>query len=168
MDYKITGVSTSQIKVEYSDGSWANIPIDGSWKTKVDYLKAIKAWSSAARDEVPIKDIPLEMGDTGVVGDGIPDETPTEEPMFTWKVLRAMLYPSYEQQMEAITDKEIYNDTKKWDVIVTHIAMVKEKVAKEPLNEEGGQDAKYTYDDFEALEEECKEDPRSYWKGDFD
>ncbi len=168
MDYKITGVSTSQIQVEYSDGSWANIPIDGNWKSKTDYLKAIKAWSAEARDTVAVTDNPIKIGDEGVVGDGVPDQTPTEAPKFTWKQIRSLLYPSYEQQQEAFTDKEIYSNTKKWDVIVTHIAMVKEKVAKEPLNSEGGQDKNYTWEQFEALETECKADSRSYWKGDFD
>ena len=156
MDYKITAVSTTQMTVEYSDGTWANIPFDSAWKTKEDYLEAIKQWSSVAREEVPLKDQFLKIGDTGVVGEGVP--VPEEAPpvKFSWARMRMMLYPISEAQLEALWDNEVGNTTK-LEAIKAHIAMVKEYIPKESTKED-----KYSMEEYEAIEEKVEADSRNY------
>ena len=42
MKYKITEVSTAQMRVEYEDGTWTNIQCNAN-KKKLDYLHEIAA-----------------------------------------------------------------------------------------------------------------------------
>ena len=156
MDYKITGVSTTQMTVEYSDGSWANIPLDSSWTKKEEYLSAIKDWSSIGKKEVPIKDQLLKIGDTGVVGEGVPEPAKPEPIKLSWDNMRKMLYPISEAQLEAIWDNEV-GVTTKLEAIETHIAMVKEYIPKESTKE-----AKYSLEEYEAIEKKVEEDSRNY------
>lgn len=156
MDYKIIGVSTTQMTVEYSDGSWANIPIDSSWTKKEEYLSAIKDWSSQGKKEVPIKDQLLKVGDTGVVGEGVPEPAKPDPVKFSWSYMRQMLYPVTEAQLEALWDNEVGNTTK-LDAIKAHIAMVKENIPKESTKEN-----KYSMEEYEAIEKKVEEDSRNY------
>jgi|TARA_R100000482_G_C5099583_1_gene134952 hypothetical protein len=156
MDYKITGVSTTQMTVEYSDGSWANIPLDSSWTKKEEYLSAIKNWSSIGKKEIPIKDQLLKIGDTGVVGEGVPEPAKPEPIKLSWDNMRKMLYPIEEAQLEAIWDNEV-GVTTKLEAIKTHIAMVKEYIPKESTKE-----AKYSMEEYEAIEKKVEEDSRNY------
>ena len=156
MDYKIIGVSTTQMTVEYSDGSWANIPLDSSWTKKEEYLSAIKNWSSIGKKEIPIKDQLLKIGDTGVVGEGVPEPAKPEPIKLSWDNMRKMLYPIEEAQLEAIWDNEV-GVTTKLEAIKTHIAMVKEYIPKESTKE-----AKYSMEEYEAIEKKVEEDSRNY------
>ena len=156
MDYKITGVSTTQMTVEYSDGSWANIPIDSSWTKKEEYLQAIKQWSSVGKKEVPIKDQLLKIGDEGVVGEGIPEPEKPNPVTFSWDMMRKMLYPIAEAQLEALWDNEV-GVTTKLEAIKSHIAMVKEFIPKE-----SNYDQKYSMEDYEGIEKKVEEDSRNY------
>ena len=156
MDYKITGVSTTQMTVEYSDGSWANIPIDSSWTKKEEYLEAIKQWSSVGKKEVPIKDQLLKIGDEGVVGEGIPEPEKPTPVTLSWDMMRKMLYPIAEAQLEALWDNEV-GVTTKLEAIKSHIAMVKEFIPKE-----SNDDQKYSLEEYEAIEKKVEEDSRNY------
>ena len=156
MDYKITGVSTTQMTVEYSDGSWANIPIDSSWTKKEEYLEAIKQWSSVGKKEVPIKDQLLKIGDEGVVGEGIPKPEKPTPVTLSWDMMRKMLYPIAEAQLEALWDNEV-GVTTKLEAIKSHIAMVKEFIPKE-----SNHDQKYSLEEYEAIEKKVEEDSRNY------
>lgn len=156
MDYKITGVSTTQMTVEYSDGSWANIPLNSEWTKKEQYLEAIKAWSSQGKNEIPISDQLIKIGDEGVVGEGIPKPAEPEPVKMSWDKMRLMLYPVAEAQLEAIFDNEVGNSTK-LEAIKTHIAMVKELIPKESTKED-----KYTMEDYGAVEDKVDADSRNY------
>ena len=128
MNYKITGVSTTQLTVEYDDGSWAEIPVHKNY-AKADYLEQIYNFSSDARNIVSVADNPIKIGDEGVVGEGI-DNTPTEEPKFSWKDVRRDAYPDLENQLEAWSD-HYAGDSTKLDLVKGHVAMVKELIPKE-------------------------------------
>ena len=156
MDYKITGVSTTQMTVEYSDGSWANIPLNTEWTKKEEYLDAIKSWSSMARKEIPLADQLVAIGDTGVVGEGVSEPATPEPVKMSWDKMRLMLYPVAEAQLEALWDREA-GDTTKLDAIKAHIAMVKEYIPKESTKEQ-----KYSMDDYEVIEDKVEADSRNY------
>ena len=156
MDYKITGVSTTQMTVEYSDGSWANIPLNTEWTKKEEYLSAIKDWSSQGKKEVAIKDQLLKVGDTGVVGEGVPKPEEPAPVKLSWDLMRKLLYPIAEAQLEAIWDNEVGVATK-LEAIKTHIAMVKEYIPKESTKEN-----KYSLEEYEAIETKVEADSRNY------
>lgn len=157
MNYKITGVSTTQLTVEYDDGSWAEIPVHQN-STKADYLEQIYNFSSDARTIVSVADNPIKIGDEGVVGEGI-DTTPIEEPKFSWKDVRRDAYPDLENQLEAWSD-HYAGDSTKLDLVKSHVAMVKELIPKEE-----NQDKTWTFDQREAKIAEIEADSRSFNNG---
>ena len=128
MKYKITELSTQEMKVEYEDGSWASIPSTAG-ATKVDYLIQIQNMLPTSASDVPISEHPMKIGDEGVVGEGIPaDEQPDYE--WKWDGARAVNYPSYSVQLEALYDAR-KGDNTKLDAIDAHIEMVKTKFPKD-------------------------------------
>ena len=157
MNYKITGVSTTQITVEYDDGSWAEIPVHKD-STKSNYLEQIYNFSSEARNIVSVADNPMKIGDEGVVGEGI-DTTPTVEPTYSWKDVRRDAYPDYQNQLEAWSD-HYAGDSTKLDLVKGHVAMVKELIPKEE-----NQDQNWTFDQREAKIAEIEADSRSFNSG---
>ena len=157
MKYKVTGVSTTQLTVEYDDGSWAEIPLNKNF-TKENYLEQIYNFSSEARNIVSVKDNPMKIGDEGVVGEGF-DNTPTEEPKYSWKDVRRAAYPDLENQLEAWSDNYA-GDSTKLDLVKKHIAMVKELIPKEE-----NQDKNWTFDQREAKLTEIEADSRSFNNG---
>ena len=157
MKYKVTGVSTTQLTVEYDDGSWAEIPLNKNF-TKENYLEQIYNFSSEARTIVSVASNPMKIGDEGVVGEGF-DNTPTEEPKYSWKEVRKYGYPDLENQLEAWSD-HYAGDSTKLDLVKKHIAMVKELVPKEE-----NQDKHWTFDQKEAKIAEIEADSRSFNNG---
>ena len=157
MKYKVTGVSTTQLTVEYDDGSWAEIPLNKNF-TKENYLEQIYNFSSEARTIISVASNPMKIGDEGVVGEGF-DNTPTEEPKYSWKEVRKYGYPDLENQLEAWSD-HYAGDSTKLDLVKKHIAMVKELVPKEET-----QDKHWTFDQKEAKIAEIEADSRSFNNG---
>ena len=157
MKYKVTGASTTQLTVEYDDGSWAEIPLNKNF-TKENYLEQIYNFSSEARTIVSVASNPMKIGDEGVVGEGF-DNTPTEEPKYSWKEVRKYGYPDLENQLEAWSD-HYAGDSTKLDLVKKHIAMVKELVPKEE-----NQDQHWTFDQKEAKIAEIEADSRSFNNG---
>ena len=72
-------MSTVEMRVDYEDGSWAQIPSEPG-EPKEYYLKAIKDYKHKPHNpEVAIADHPMKIGDEGVVGEGIdPELVPTQ------------------------------------------------------------------------------------------
>ena len=157
MKYKVTVTSTTQLTVEYDDGSWAEIPLNKNF-TKENYLEQIYNFSSEARTIVSVASNPMKIGDEGVVGEGF-DNTPTEEPKYSWKEVRKYGYPDLENQLEAWSD-HYAGDSTKLDLVKKHIAMVKELVPKEE-----NQDQHWTFDQKEAKIAEIEADSRSFNNG---
>ena len=73
MKYKITEMTTQEMKVEYEDGSWAKIASSPD-QPKEYYLTMIARYHHSNDQEVAITDHPMKIGDEGVVGEGIPEE----------------------------------------------------------------------------------------------
>ena len=162
MKYKITEVSTAQMRVEYDDGSWCIIACNPNRK-KEDYLHEIAARAPEGLNPVSLNDNPMKLGDEGVVGEGIEVPTPDEEPKFSWKQVRRECYPEYQEQMEGITDSLCLGDNKKLDLVKGHIQMVKELIPKEE-----NQDQHWTYDQLQAMKEKVEKDPRCFGNGDYE
>lgn len=153
MKYKITEISTLEMKVEYEDGSWASIPsVAGA--EKLDYLIQIANMLPTSASEVPIAEHPMKIGDEGVVGEGIPEaEIPTVE--WKWDEARATNYPSYSVQLEALYDAR-KGDNTGLDAIDAHIEMVKAKFPKD--------DKIYSINEMETIAKELQAD--SKWVSD--
>ena len=162
MKYKITEVSTAQMRVEYEDGTWTNIQCNAN-KKKIDYLHEIAARAPVSLTPVSLNDNPMKLGDEGVVGDGLEVPTPEVEPKFSWKQVRRECYPEFQEQMEGITDSLSLGDNKKLDLVKGHIQMVKELIPKEE-----NQDRHWTYNQLEAMKEKVEKDPRCFGNGDYE
>ena len=87
MKFKITNKAVEWLKVEYEDGSWAQIPsVAGLSKN---------AWHSLINDYSPktrvekLEDIPWNIGDEGDTTDDI-----SEAPKYSWEAARWYLYPT--------------------------------------------------------------------------
>ena len=87
MKFKITNKAVEWLKVEYEDGSWAQIPsIAGLSKN---------AWHSIINQYAPkprvekLEDIPWNIGDEGDTTDDI-----SEAPKYSWEAARWYLYPT--------------------------------------------------------------------------
>ena len=133
MKYKITEISTLEMKVEYEDGSWASIPsVAGA--EKLDYLIQIANMLPTSASEVPISEHPMKIGDEGVVGEGIPEEFVHQNDVteIDYGAARMIAYPTVERQLEALYDVRIKKDDTKQKAIDGHIAIVK---AKFPVND---------------------------------
>ena len=157
MKYKITAMDTTSMKVEYSDGSWAEIPsqLGGD---KEYYLTAIQNFQPKSVAPVSLKDHPMKIGDEGVVGEGIPEELVQTEDIYEvdYGAARIMAYPKVERQLEALYDARVKKDDTKQKAIDAHIEIVK---AKFPVN-----DTLYDYEALDKAMDELKKD--SKWTDD--
>ena len=162
MKYKITEVSTAQMRVEYDDGSFTVIAC-GPDRKKEDYLQEIAARSPQGLSQVSLNDNPIKLGDEGTVGEGIEVEVPDEEPKFSWKQVRRDRYPEPQEQMEALTDSLCLGDDTKLNLVKGHIEMVKEFIPKEE-----NQDQHWTMDQYDAMKEKVEADSRFFGNGDYE
>ena len=157
MEYKITAMDTTSMKVEYSDGTWAEIPsqLGGD---KEYYLRAIQNFQPKSVTPVSLKDHPMKIGDEGVVGEGIPEEFVHTDDVteIDYGAARQLAYPTVERQLEALYDVRIKKDDTKQKAIDGHIAIVK---AKFPVN-----DTMYDAVDMDKALGELKKD--SKWTDD--
>tara|TARA_B100001250_G_scaffold342664_1_gene311032 strand:- start:534 stop:965 length:432 start_codon:yes stop_codon:yes gene_type:complete len=97
MKYEIKEVATSSVKVEYEDGSWANVPIHGNM-TKNDVVAAIDSYATKLGFK-STSDIPLSVGDTGESTDR---DTEAEPKDITYAVARSRIYPERGDQWDAL------------------------------------------------------------------
>lgn len=161
MNFKVSEVATTHIKVEYDDGNWTIIPVRVGWK-KEDYLRAIGQSAPISPVEVSLNDNPIKLGDEGVVGEGYEKEAEYVEPKYDYKYVRISCYPEGHLQFEALTDSILFGDDTKLDLLKKHIEMVKELV---PADEK--QEQKWTFDMLEAKQKEVEADSRSFANGDY-
>ena len=148
-------MTTTQMKVEYEDGTWAQIASSPKMD-KTYYLTMIDRYHHTNNAEVAIKDHPMKVGDEGIVGEGL--EEKKEEPEISelnYGGARREAYPQIENQLEALYDARQGDDTKQ-KAIDGHIEIVK---AKFPKN-----DKLYTLKELDEAITELKKD--SKWTDD--
>jgi len=104
MKFKITNKAVEWLKVEYEDGSWAQIPsVAGLSKN---------AWHSLINDYSPktrvekLEDIPWNIGDEADTTDDI-----SEAPKYSWEAARFYLYPTSEELTTALYESRKGNNT---------------------------------------------------------
>ena len=87
MKFKITNKAVEWLKVEYEDGSWAQIPSVGGL-TKTEWHHLINSYAPRQRCE-KLSDIPWEIGEE--------EDTTTDlepAPTYSYEAARLYLYPS--------------------------------------------------------------------------
>ena len=133
MKFKIVAMDTTSMKVEYSDGTWAEVPSQLGAE-KEYYLRAIYNLQPKSVTPVSLKDHPMKIGDEGVVGEGIPEEFVHQNDVeeIDYGAARVIAYPTVQRQLEALYDARIKKDDTKQKAIDGHIAIVK---AKFPVND---------------------------------
>ena len=97
MKYKITDADSFRIKVEYEDGSWAQIPTAKEMILR-DYLLNIQAFQP--KTGVSTDDLPVKVGDEGTVGE-IPEDPTDGTAIYDYKLARQECYPDVSFQVEA-------------------------------------------------------------------
>ena len=87
MKFKITNKAVEWLKIEYEDGSWAQIPSVGGM-TKTEWHHLINSYAPRPRCE-KLSDIPWEIGEE--------EDTTTDlepSPTYSYEAARLYLYPS--------------------------------------------------------------------------
>mgnify|MGYP001361897244 CR=1 FL=1 len=130
MKWKITDLNSSWFKVEYEDGSWAQIPVTPT-STKRNYEIAIEAF--APKPTVTDTDkLPIKVADEGIVGeyDVDPEEGAAN---YTYAYARESVYPTLGDQFGAMYKARQGDDTEQ-KAIDTNIALIKAKFPKDLPN----------------------------------
>lgn len=134
MKYTVKEVNTLFIKVEYEDGSNAQVPI-AKGQTSNDIRFNIKNWSNSTH--IPfdkVSDVPLAVDFAGDTDD---DLTVANE--YNYKEIREVKYPNLGDQMDAAYKARL-GDTSEQTTIDAAIKAVKDKYPKD--------DTKYTDSDL--------------------
>ncbi len=141
-------MTTSEMKVEYDDGTWARIASSPN-QEKEYYLTMIARYHHDNDQEVAIADHPMKIGDEGVVGEGA--VTDQKEVNFDYGAARIHCYPSVNQQWDAAYHTR-KGDSTLQTKLDAHIDMVKAKI---PVD-----DKIYTVDELGAILDELVKDPK--------
>lgn len=124
MKYKITELSTTSMKVEYNDSSFAVIPIEKTYNAQL--LKdLIGRYHNVDKSFAKVEDIPLALnyeGDT--------EEDLTEPNEFTYVDMRMVEYPTVGDQLGALF-KARKGDNSENTKIDETIAAIKAKYPKD-------------------------------------
>lgn len=134
MKYTITEVTTSQIKVDYENGTKAEIPLNKSDTNEI-IRYSIKAYSGLG--PIPFdktSDVPIAVN---FAGDTEDDLSTTNT--YDYKQIRHAKYPDFGDQLDAAYKARL-GDTSEQTTIDAAIAAVKTKYPKD--------DTKYTDSDF--------------------
>jgi hypothetical protein len=103
MKFKITNKAVEWLKVEYEDGSWAQIP-SVAGLSKNAWHQLIKDYAPKPRVE-KLEDIPWNIGDEEDTDTDI-----TEYPSFSYEAARWALYPSSEELTLALYESRKGNN----------------------------------------------------------
>ena len=125
MKYKITDADSFKIKVEYEDGSWAQIPTAKNMILR-DYLLNIQAFQP--KTGTSTDDLPIKVGDEGTVGE-IPEDPTDGSAVYDYRTARLECYPDVLIQLEAMSDARNGDDTN-LKGIDNNIALIKAKFPK--------------------------------------
>lgn len=127
MKWKITDLNSRWFKVEYADGSWAQIPVNTVSK-KRDYEICIESF--APKETVTDTDkLPIKVADEGTVGSYDPD--PREgAASYTYAEARRTMYPTVGTQLGAMYKARQGDDTEQ-KAIDKNIELIKAKFPKD-------------------------------------
>lgn len=118
--YTIREVYPDHLVVDYSDGSWAEVPIDVSM-TEQDIEEKIRAYGHPPTTPfADASDVPVKVGETGSVEPPAPAKPEVTDPELTGAQVRASLYPPYNEFLEALQKKEA-GDSTDYDQIMTDV-----------------------------------------------
>jgi hypothetical protein len=104
MKFKITNKAVEWLKVEYEDGSWAQIP-SVAGLSKNNWHSLINDYSPKTRVE-KLEDIPWNIGDEGETNDDI-----SEPQTYSYDATRLQLYPSNTEINIALYESRKGNNT---------------------------------------------------------
>ena len=127
MKWKITDLNSSWFKVEYADGSWAQIPVN-TISTKRDYEITIEAFAPKAT-VTDTDSLPIKVADEGTVGayNADPKEGAAS---YTYDEARLSMYPSLGTQFGALYKARQGDDTEQ-KAIDVNIGLIKAKFPKD-------------------------------------
>ena len=143
MKFKITNKAVEWLKIEYEDGSWAQIPSVGGL-TKTEWHHLINSYAPRPRCE-KLADIPWEIGEE--------EDTTTDlepAPTYSYEAARLYMYPSDIELMLAEHEARKGN-TSPINVIDKHIADILTLV---PVDES----KVYTHAEVIALREKLEQE----------
>ncbi|ADD95302.1 hypothetical protein [uncultured phage MedDCM-OCT-S05-C139] len=103
MKFKITNKAIEWLKVEYEDGSWAQIPTVAGFN-KNQWHEIIKNYAPKPRVE-KLEDVPWNIGDEDTT-----EKDLTIPPTYSYEAARFFLYPSIEQQLLAMYESRKGNN----------------------------------------------------------
>ena len=122
MKYTVKEITTTSVKVEYEDGSWANVPI-----VKGDTKDIISAncdnFNNSPTPFDNVSDVPLTVGET------IDWSNDAQDADVDYKDARIEHYPRLEKQMDAAYWARQGDDTQQKEVD-TAIQLVKDTIPK--------------------------------------
>jgi len=102
--FTVRAIEPSQITVDFSDGSWANVPIQRN-QTKAEILQAIAAFCNTPEPFESEQSVPFSLGEKGIVLPSTPPaeaKSASEPQMMTYADLRAVSYPLLGDQLDAL------------------------------------------------------------------
>lgn len=105
MQFTVREIHTNYVVVDFPDGSWAQVPYQESMNGNRE--KLIEAISDYAPKPTVswINEVPLTVGevvDHVIVEEDDTEEDDTEEAVLNYKEMRALLYPTVGDQLDAM------------------------------------------------------------------
>lgn len=103
-NFTIREVATSQLVVDFADGSWANVPIRKG-QTKEEILQVIASFNNTPEPFDSEEAVPFEPGEQGAASKVSIQTTPSassESNVMTYVDLRASFYPAVGDQLDAL------------------------------------------------------------------
>ena len=122
MKYTVKEITTTSVKVEYEDGSWADVPIEKSM-SKDTISRNCDQWYNPPTPFDKVSDVPLTVGETVEWSDEADDAD------VDYKDARLEHYPRLEKQMDAAYWARQGDDTQQKEVD-TAIQLVKDTIPK--------------------------------------
>lgn len=122
MKFKITEIKSNAVKVQYEDGSWADVPINKG-QDKDTIYEIINSFGNVITPFDKTADVPV------AISSDWDEYTPDLDPTVDYKSARVYHYPSLGDQMDALHWAREGDDTN-LKAVDENIKTVKSKIAK--------------------------------------
>ena len=122
MKYTVKEITTTSVKVEYEDGSWADVPIEKGM-SKDAISKNCDQWYNPPSPFDKVSDVPLTVGET------VEWSLEATDVDVDYRDARQEHYPRVEKQMDAAYWARQGDDTQQKEVD-TAIQLVKDTIPK--------------------------------------